>query len=350
MPHSSGGGSHSSGSHSSSSSSSTSRSSSSGRGYSSPAYIHRYTHTNPYGYVNYHSGGTPEYCFFEKPKSYYTKQLKIAIALFVVITIVATAIFYAFSIKKPIENNEGSCQIIANNSSVGSLSQLQPILNEFKEKTGINVYIVTENNDWKVNYSQCENFAYDLYVHNFKDNEKNWLIVYTQDSKLSLDMVNADTTEYLYNSNFVDWYWEGMQGDETDKILDQKVLNKFNQNLQRGLTYANGDPKLIEQAFFDAFSLLNSTVMQPNYEDGSVVLQLAAMLMLFTFVPVFISIISELHNYKNVTEIPASSMSHGKPIEDKCDYCGSVYVIGTVTRCPSCGAVLNPHYEDGTRI
>lgn len=87
-------------------------------------------------------------------------------------------------------------------------SKIKKELTEFYELTGIVPAIVTVNNDvWEPYYTSLENYAYDLYVNSWND-EKHWLIVYSNDQGT--------------NPDFLDWHWEGMQGDDTDGILTEE--------------------------------------------------------------------------------------------------------------------------------
>ncbi len=86
-------------------------------------------------------------------------------------------------------------------------------MSRFYLKTGISPSFVTVNyGDWKKHYVRLETYAYEKYLNMFTD-EKHWLIVYSEPEE------NSD--------GFNDWYFEGMQGDETDSILSDELGNEF---------------------------------------------------------------------------------------------------------------------------
>lgn len=367
MPHSSGGGSHSGGSHSGSShSGSSSHSSSSHSSHSSyrrsytkdsfddddscsfPPFTNQYNSFYNLGYVKY-INGIPQYRYFFCPKERHIKEIKQIIAVMIAILILASSLCIFLSVKMPIRNNPGQCEIISENTNIGPLLKLQPSINEFKNKTGINVCIVLDDNSWQENYKSCKQYAYDLYIHLFHNNEKNWLIVYTQDEVPN--NINDENYEEWRSSKFSDWHWEGMQGDETDKILDEDALRVFNSTLNRELTYANGNSEDIGNAFVTAFETLNSVVMKKQIDPDTVLPII--FIVAFLFFILLIELIRDmrtLKNYKEMSEVPSSSIVDGKILEDKCDYCGGIYAIGTVTQCPCCGATLMPHNRYGNKF
>jgi hypothetical protein len=74
------------------------------------------------------------------------------------------------------------------------------------------------------------------------DDEDHWLIVYTDNSK--------SMTE---ENGYLDWYFEGMQGDNTDKYLPADITSKFNDNLYNSLKIHDGN---IGQSFHESFEVL----------------------------------------------------------------------------------------------
>ncbi|MGN0536656.1 MAG: hypothetical protein ACI4M3_01605, partial [Acutalibacteraceae bacterium] len=107
--------------------------------------------------------------------------------------------------------------------------------------------------DWKGKYDSLENYAYSLYVNRFSD-EKHFLVVYSEPK-------NANTLE------FVDWSWEGMQGDDTDNIITKANFSKFQSDLQRYLTM---DEVSVEEAFTRAFSASTDYMMSVSPDYGMV--------------------------------------------------------------------------------
>ena len=246
MPHSSGGGSHGGGSHHSSSSHSSShRSSSSGpsrrirTGYFPGATRYRYYHRHQprYIYANYdiRKGRSP---------------LRLLMLLFYIpffIAIVGMA-SETFRVPQRLSTDYDTSLVISDYINVlGDTKALENSMMAFYDETGITPAVFTVyNEDWQDNYSSLENYSYDLYVNAF-DDEKHWLIVYSQPQEP--------------DSSFNDWYWEGMQGDDTSDILTSAKADGFNSDLQRYLTdnsisvadaisraFDNQTPKIMEKS------------------------------------------------------------------------------------------------------
>ena len=92
----------------------------------------------------------------------------------------------------------------------------------------------------------------NMYVTEF-DDEEHWLVVYSEPTSPDPD--------------FNDWYWEGMQGDDTDNIITVDVADDFKDLMQKYLT-ANSryDVSSAIAAAFDETT--------PNVMDGHVELSL----------------------------------------------------------------------------
>ena len=100
----------------------------------------------------------------------------------------------------------------------------------------LTVYQYLKDSDWEGKYMSLEKYAYSLYVNKFSD-EQHFLIVYSKPD-------DADT------SDFVDWSWEGMQGDDTDNILTEVAMDIFNDDLEKYLTM---DSVTTDNAFIKTF-------------------------------------------------------------------------------------------------
>ena len=201
-------------------------------------------------------------------------------------------------------------------------ASLEDALEEFLDKTGIAPAVISVNNeDWNKNYTNLENYAYDLYVNRF-DDEKHWLIVYSQPSEPK--------------GEFVDWYWEGMQGDETDNIITVKVANTFNSSLQKNLTKSKDSP---DKAIKDTFEEVTPNIMKASVNWGSV------------FVMIFVTGFLAVHAFFMVFYTPKEAKYYKDAIkceeevvrQEKCDYCGGVYIVGHHLSCPHCQAPVKAH-------
>lgn len=94
-------------------------------------------------------------------------------------------------------------------------------LQAFCDKTGVPPAVVTvHNEDWSEGYGNLEDYAYDRYLAEFSD-EMHWLIVYSEPKEP--------------DPNDIDWFWAGMQGDDTDPVITDSVAAVFNVNMQQKL-------------------------------------------------------------------------------------------------------------------
>ena len=322
MPHSSGGGSHGGGSHGGGShggSSHVSRSS-----YYRPGF-HRYL---------YYSKTGPEFFYTEKtitPESIKSsKNSIIAIAIF--LTLFYSIFLISISVlllKKPKKLNVDYVSNIIISDGIGVISsdeteELYKVLGEFKDKTGITPCIYTTYNElWMDEYDTLERYAYDKYLAMFKD-EKHWLIVYTE--------------PFNNPTSYVDWYWEGMQGNDTDPILTSRKTKEFTKKLQALL---ERDDVSVGQSLINEFSDFNGKVMKWQLDVGLI------------FALIFILIHGSIF-YLGFIGVPLSMLKKDKKAiliegdpqkqldEAECKYCGKRYVVGLHTRCPYCNAEIPP--------
>ena len=330
MPHSSGGGSHRGGHHSGSHHSSSHRSSSRSGSRSSAA---KRVGSKPFE-------GATRYMYFRKKQPVFvysnfdiTKRSKqawvtrILILLFFVLPSVITLIAMLFitgHFPKRLQTNYDT-QIYIDDQIGGVVkdpNMLMDSMTKFQKKTGITPSVVFCPNDaWENNYDSLEKYAYDLYVNRF-DDEKHWLIVYSTESK---------------EDGFEDWYWEGMQGDDTDPILDSKQVDKFGESLQKYLLQSN--QYSVDQAIAQAFNELTPHVMdkyfaQPGAACGIIfeLVFLGIMFLAMDFHPV------RDNNYRHAQVCDPKFVD-----QEPCEYCGGIYIVGMHLSCPHCGAPVKPH-------
>lgn len=317
MPHSSGGGSHGGGSHSSHSSHSSGGSGGSSHSVKNSyfpgatRYVYYRSHRPTYVYANYDITSKPS------PLRFIALLIYLPF-LIAIITMFAGAIHYP----QRLEQDYSSEVTIQDNLGIfGKPYELSDALNAFYKETGISPVVITVfNEDWQDKYSSLENYAYDLYVNKFYD-EKHWLIVYSE----SYDMFNT----------FNDWKWEGMQGDDTDPILTEDKTNKFTESLQKYLTQRF--LYTVDVAIAKAFDELTPTLMQLTINWPAVGGATAMLAFIIFHACAVIGINPKAKYYQQATICPDNAP------EDTCDYCQGIYVIGTCTVCPHCGAPLKPH-------
>ncbi len=309
MPHSSGGGSHSGGSHSGGSSGSGGSGGASGPSGPRKSYYpgsRRYVYYRDYQPVYYYSATDPDSIIRSRRLTF----------------IAATFFFFVFVMTMALEYSPPSrlggyadteIRITDSAGLLDDTDELYQALAKFQEETGITPMLYTTYNDAWDNYAGLGNFAYDLYVNTFED-ESHWLLVYSTDQD---------------NPGFDDWYWEGMQGDDTDAILSSDKLDVFNTTLQKYLTARSR--YTIEEAFALSFSELTPTLMSADLSDLFFTV-IIGLVYAFAWVCVLLSYRNARKKYAHAEKVPKT----GKEI--KCDYCGGIYVTGTVISCPHCGA------------
>ncbi|SHM71722.1 TPM domain-containing protein [Ruminococcus flavefaciens] len=276
MPHSSGGGSHGGGSHGGHGGS---RSSTRTRTSSRPFH-------NSRRYV-YHHNGQPRYFYAGpdfKPGFQWTKLL----ILIVYIPFIAM-IFTQFKKVIPhVPQNYTHSIFVKDEANV--ISDENGVIKElkaFEKKTGVSPAVITINNeDWQSSYSSLENYAYDRYLQEFSD-ECHWLIVYSQQREVS--------------DNYINWYWEGMQGDNTDSVLKYSETNRFTNSLYSYLESG----KSVDDSLKKAFSEFTDTIsMKPEFSLMITPLFMIVFLLFHAFGMLYPSI-----KYRNATLAPLDTDS-----------------------------------------
>ncbi len=190
---------------------------------------------------------------------------------------------------------------------------LKNYLTEFQSKTGITPAVVTDNTSvWQEQYPTLERYAYYLYLSKFSD-EKHWLIVYTTD----------DSSEF---------YWEGMQGDDTDGIISEQIADRFTAVVHSELS--DREHHTVAESIADGFSSIEKESMKwsVNFANSG---YLFFFMILWCSKPVYM-----LFVYIR-TRILAKGYrcpdDYDEPPVDICSYCGNEYVRNIHTNCPYCG-------------
>ena len=336
MPHSSGGGSHSGGSHSSHSSHSGGGSRHSGGGSSSSGSSRR-TSSTPFP-------GCRRYLYYkdDKPCLVYsnydirkgdTFQFVLGLIIFglmfvpfIILGIVF--MFHAFSFPKKIEYSKYKRKapefVIEDNLGVfENEAKLEKSMSDFYDTTGVVPAVITVTNDtWKEDYASLEAYAYDEYVNRFPD-EVHWLFVYSSAEK---------------DNGFDDWYWEGMQGDDTDPVLISDRVNAFNEDLNTRLLQRS--KYSVDDAFaitFDEYApIMMKMTFKPKILFGGICL--AVIMGAFYF-----SVAWYLKPKKVPEEYKKAVPCELKAVyQASCNFCGGMYVVGMHTGCPHCGAAIPP--------
>ncbi len=197
---------------------------------------------------------------------------------------------------------------------------LESSLNSFLKKTGITPAVITVNNeDWRSDYSDFKDYVRVLYETEF-DDESHWLIVYSRSKKSAL---------------FDDWNWAAAQGKDTDKILTDKIWSQFSESMQSHLS--DNTQFTVSSAISRSFTDILPVVMKTEvfgmglFFTGAMLVFLLA-ICYFLFKPQIRSL-----KYNDAVVCPLVVT------EDNCEKCGGIYVVGTCSICPHCGAKLKPH-------
>jgi len=316
MPHSSGGGSHGGGGHGGSSGGGGGSSGRSSRTYFAGAKT----------YVRYdHATRTPviTYANYDMTQSTLPGIIVISVMFGPMILLMWLALLIA-SFHLPFRlNTDYDTEIVIDDQidvmSDSEEENLNKTLKKFFKETGITPAVVTVYNEvWEEDYDKLEDYAYDLYLQSFKD-EKHWLIVYSQ--------------PVYPDDDFNDWYWEGMQGNDTDSILTTKETDIFNKRLQKDLVKGSVTPG---KAINNAFKELTPHVM--DFYVNWLMLIIGSLFvggMTAGFVLLILSLVRKEKQIKSTFKCEETVISQAK-----CDYCGGVYIVGHHANCPYCQAAL----------
>lgn len=239
MPHSSGGGSSSGGSHGGSSSHSSSGSSGSSVRRSRNPFV------GGIRYVYYDRHSAPHY-FYSTGEKHSKLRYLILLLYIPFLVMIFSMMSTAFRIPKKLAAETSPIIIDDALNIMDDKTSVMTALQEFQDLTGITPAIMTVNS-WS-GYSSLESFAYAEYVTRFQD-ENHWLIVYA-------DLATA-------SDSHDNWYWEGMQGNNTDPVLTVRICDEFNEKFQRELASRN---TTFSQDVTTAFSELNQTVMKSEVD------------------------------------------------------------------------------------
>jgi len=339
MPHSSGGGSHGGGFHSGGGGGGYSRSSGGGSSSGSSAdFSNTRLSRKPYR-------GSCTYCYYKNNKPVYVyssydakthKTTALDIVAKIILFIILAPMFLALSgwswmesFSKPKKLSPPSSKdiIIEDNADIiGSREEkeLKNALKDFYKETGIVPAVVTINNEeWQKDGEQISftTVAYNAYVDRFKD-EKHWLILYSEPEDP--------------DPGFNDWYWEGMQGDDTDDILTLKKTDKFTEDLHDNFL----NKKIsVGEAITMSFNKLTPGVMKSEFNGFSFVF-----FILSTAGFVWFTIWDfNIHPIRKSILKKSFKCKESMPKTEECEYCGGTYLIGYHLSCPFCGAALKAH-------
>ena len=269
-------------------------------------------------YVYYHNG-EPHYIYSDRDPSKGASKWRFLILLFYLPFLLVLVPIFSNALHRPAKlNTDYNTGIVVEDNAgvIKDTTDLEAAMEGFFDQTGIAPALVTVNNeDWQgEEYGYLTDYAYNCYLEHFND-ERHWLIVYSEPK----DPSEGDI-----------YYWEGMQGDETDEILTEDNLNIFNQVFNDQL--AEGERPDVASSLVMAFSSLENRTMKSGFSISRI---FPAGIMLLFIVFHATGVITSLvrsGRYKNAVRVGLSSD------EEACSSCGGRYVKGTSSACPHCGA------------
>lgn len=334
MAHSSGGGSHGGGFHGGSHGGSfggfgargmgAPRSRLSGRAYSSRG-IRSAAYPGAERYV-YYSGLRPHYVYSDADPSAVrrwriTARVIVLTACTLLLAGAVWMFFSAFAAGKKLNAPETYEVYVEDTVGVlGNTDDLYAALEELYAKTGVCPWIVTVyNEDWKPD-GFLEDYALGLYYEHFSD-EDHWLFVYS---------VPRDPS-----GEFVDWYWEGIQGDHTDRALPDTV--GFNERLTALL--CDEEKYTVTSAFTETIRAYAEGYDKPIFRPQFLLFGLLMIAVAF-FIARYRLPVGTVKKEDRVKYRAVPCPPEGKHTECKCEFCGGVYLSGTCRKCPYCSVVL----------
>ena len=328
MPHASGGGSHGGGSHSGGSFHSSSHFGGSHGGASIP-HISSRPYKGATRYVWYEGGvcrslyqkGTPA-----KPNLTGTIAIAAMYSLFLVPMLVFSLVMGLF-IPRAVNTASYNANIVLEDTvGLTEGSSLEAALTAFRDKTGVapGVEIVKES-VWQGHYESLNTFAYSEYLRLF-DDEKHWLLVLSWPD---------DAEEGV---EFIDWSWEGMLGDDCSSAINSASEDAFTKLVQKHLLRATS--ATLGDSLAAAYTEFTETGMK--LQVNSFALLMAGVCALL-YAGLMYKTVRSYQKQKRVADAtPVTETAR----EYNCEYCGSLYVAGTVTKCPGCGAPIPARTEE----
>ena len=335
MPHSSGGGSHGGGSHGGGGRHS------SGGGSRSGVTLPRVSSSKFKGskrYVKYRHG-RPKYFYSDMDPAKREVRLWILIFYLPFLIMLFISIKNAFGFAKPLSTNYDHKVIVEDNCGViDNERALRESFSRFYQRTGITPSIITvHDEDWKNHYSSLENYAYEKYVKTFND-ESHWLFLYSEPEHP--------------DKEFNDWSWEGMQGNDTDPVLTQRITSAFNEEFQKNLLKDNEHS--VGQALKISFDYITPKTLKMDLNTPALVVFLLVLAFVFFYGMGMAGLTPSYFRTRGAVLAPEeyatdSTSSNGvspaalinlNKQKEKCVFCDSIFPAGTYTTCPNCGGSL----------
>ena len=334
MPHSSGGGSHGGGSHSggsshSSSSSYSSSSSSYGSSYDLETKISTDYFRGADKYVYYNYSGKIKYIYADRTPC--EPELSVVATIVIIFTLIAAGLIWflwviSIFLPKAIDTKsyDSGPMIIDDVGVVNNQKDLYSSLQRFIDVSGVSPAVeIVEDRAWISNYTDLETYAYSEYLRLF-DDEKHWLIVisYPEDYK---------------TAEFVDWKWEGMIGDDCSDAFNDRSEELFTTTIQRYMLRT--DLNSVGQNLANAYNSFCDVCMENQIDEIGIVFMVIVLIAYIALSFFYIWDYIKRKQYSGAVRVTKKNKEHN------CEYCGSLYLLGTVTSCPGCGAPVQASNE-----
>lgn len=317
MPHSGGGGSHSGGSHDGGGGGGS-------VGSSRPAMSRR-PYSGCHSYVYYYND-KPHVYYADRvydPKSDASAKILCCIVIMIVFLIVMMQELTICFGKLPLTYIHN----IYIQDEVGLIKDdraMTQYLEEFRDKSGITVSIVTEHT---YDTTMGESFtmkAKNKYMELW-DDESHWLIYYVGDEK--------DRTD--------DWKWELMCGDDCLKVLPQSQEDLFTDEFHRRLVAYErfAFDEAVKQSL-DSLTVYSNVrlALKESYNPVDFVFFAIIGIVLFIISLFMISpIITLTHPSARKRAQMEATEFKGEKQEYKCPYCDRIYIRNQTYSCPYCG-------------
>ena len=335
MPHSSGGGSHSGGYHSGG------HGGSHGSSGSSVPRISRSRFNGSTRYVTYHNG-EPRYFYASKNFNPKFDPKRMLVGIFYLPFLIF--IFLSFKNVIPIATKNYNHNIVITDDAdvIADEWELRDSLDRFMDKTGVTPSVVTIYDDM-LEGRTLEEYATDRYTREF-DDEMHWLIVYSK-------------PKVYTSTGFVDWKWQGMQGDDTNPILKEHEIQKFNNYLHNLLMDENRN---VGTSIAESFDYLTSNISRFSKFSS---LALPLFMLGFILFHAYLSLGFNELKYRKAVPAPEEGIDDDNDgaydefeikgnttntasakNETMCPYCGG-YFSSNLNRCPHCNARMSDEFK-----
>lgn len=272
--------------------------------------------------------GADKYVYYENNKPVYVyanydisknnrksryRWLLVFVPIFIIEVFLLTM---CFKTPSKLDNTDSYIHIYDDLSVLGDTYDLGAKLYGFYETTGITPAIYTmSNSSWNGHYSNIENYIYELYVNMFED-ENHCFIVFS----------GGESEGSWNDGNLV-----VMCGKAAGLIFSDEYIDKFTEIFQKRLDKASEYP--VSDALITALENITPTIMEQRF--NIVVFAIMLILLVCTCVSGYILVFRNANKY-----YPEARRITKSATEAACDYCGGVYVVGSCTTCPHCGAYI----------